>query len=80
MQLTEIGVQTNPQKLSTEGRQDRNIPVISFTLRICNQNEAPVSTQREGEQIVYSFASEEAQAVMQVLYQQYYQKPGKDQS
>jgi ArsR family transcriptional regulator len=49
-------------------------PTLSQQLGVL-RDEALVRTQREGKQIFYSIASNEAQAVMQVLYQQYCEKP-----
>lgn len=49
-------------------------PTLSQQLGVL-RDEALVSTQREGKQIFYSIASNEAQAIMQVLYQQYCGNP-----
>ena len=45
-------------------------PTLSQQLGVLRE-EALVSTRREGKQIFYSIASDEAQAVLQVLYQLY---------
>ena len=45
-------------------------PTLSQQLGVLRQ-EGLVSTRREGKQIFYSIASEDALAVMQVLYQQF---------
>ncbi|HEU4852197.1 MAG TPA: metalloregulator ArsR/SmtB family transcription factor [Telluria sp.] len=49
-------------------------PTLSQQLGVL-RDEALVTTRREGKQIFYSIASEEAMAVMQVLYQLYCKKP-----
>jgi DNA-binding transcriptional ArsR family regulator len=49
-------------------------PTLSQQLGVL-RDEALVTTRREGKQIFYSIASSEAMAVMQVLYQQYCEKP-----
>lgn len=45
-------------------------PTLSQQLTVLRQEQL-VSTRREGKQIFYSIASEEAMAVMQLLYQLY---------
>lgn len=50
-------------------------PTLSQQLGVLRE-EKLVSTRREGKQIHYSLASEEAVAVMQVLYRLYCAKPG----
>ncbi|MDB5933231.1 MAG: transcriptional regulator [Massilia sp.] len=49
-------------------------PTLSQQLGVL-RDEALVTTRREGKQIIYSIASSEAMAVMQVLYQLYCEKP-----
>jgi DNA-binding transcriptional ArsR family regulator len=49
-------------------------PTLSQQLGVL-RDEALVRTQREGKQIFYSIASNEAQAIMQVLYHHYCEKP-----
>jgi len=49
-------------------------PTLSQQLGVLRE-EKLVSTRREGKQIYYSLASKEAQALMQVLYQQFCTKP-----
>lgn len=49
-------------------------PTLSQQLGVL-RDEALVATRREGKQIFYSISSEEAMAVMQVLYQLYCEKP-----
>lgn len=49
-------------------------PTLSQQLGVL-RDEGLVTTRREGKQIFYSIASDEAMAVMQVLYQQYCDKP-----
>ncbi|WP_332878642.1 ArsR/SmtB family transcription factor [Massilia sp. S19_KUP03_FR1] len=49
-------------------------PTLSQQLGVL-RDEDLVRTQREGKQIFYSIASNEAQAIMQVLYQHYCEKP-----
>ena len=49
-------------------------PTLSQQLGVL-RDEALVRTQREGKQIFYSIASNEAQAIMQVLYQHYCAQP-----
>jgi DNA-binding transcriptional ArsR family regulator len=49
-------------------------PTLSQQLGVL-RDEALVSTRREGKQIIYSIASSEALAVMQLLYQLYCEKP-----
>ena len=48
-------------------------PTLSQQLGVL-RSEQLVSTRREGKQIFYSFASKEAMAVMQVLYELYCKK------
>ena len=45
-------------------------PMLSQQLGVLRQ-EGPVSTRRDGKQIFYSIASQDALAVMQVLYQRF---------
>ena len=45
-------------------------PTLSQQLAVLREKQI-VSTRRDGKQIFYSIASKEAQAVMQVLYQQF---------
>ncbi|MES2756946.1 MAG: metalloregulator ArsR/SmtB family transcription factor [Pseudomonadota bacterium] len=49
-------------------------PTLSQQLGVL-RDEALVTTRREGKQIYYSIASDEAMAVMQVLYRLYCEKP-----
>lgn len=49
-------------------------PTLSQQLGVL-RDEALVSTQREGKQIFYNIASNEARAIMQVLYQLYCENP-----
>lgn len=49
-------------------------PTLSQQLGVL-RDEALVTTRREGKQIIYSIASAEAMAVMQVLYQLYCTNP-----
>lgn len=49
-------------------------PTLSQQLGVL-RDEALVTTRREGKQIFYSIASDEAMAVMQVLYQLYCNEP-----
>jgi len=49
-------------------------PTLSQQLAVL-RDEALVSTRREGKQIFYSIASNEAMAVLQVLYQLYCEQP-----
>jgi ArsR family transcriptional regulator len=53
-----------------ESALDIHQPTLSQQLGVL-RDEQLVSTRREGKQIFYSIASEEAQAVMQVLYDVY---------
>ena len=48
-------------------------PTLSQQLTVL-RDEGLVNTRRDGKKIIYSIASMEALAVMQVLYQQYCQK------
>lgn len=50
-------------------------PTLSQQLGVLRE-EALVQTRREGKQIYYTIASEQAMAVMQVLYEQYCGKKG----
>ena len=52
-------------------------PTLSQQLGVL-RDEALVTTRREGKQIFYSIASDEALAVMQLLYQLYCGKPNGD--
>lgn len=52
-------------------------PTLSQQLGVLRE-EKLVATRREGKQIHYSLASEEAVAVMQVLYRLYCAKPGRE--
>jgi DNA-binding transcriptional ArsR family regulator len=49
-------------------------PTLSQQLGVL-RDEALVTTRREGKQIFYSIASDEAMAVMQLLYRLYCEKP-----
>lgn len=62
---------------SLEARTGLRQPTLSQQLTVL-RNEGMVNTRREGRQILYSIASNEALAVLQVLYQLYCGEDGKE--